>query len=130
MLQEAVNCLYAPTCGTGDAEGRTRATHGDDAMVRTIARIEGERRDLEREIRVVKENEEKLNRYLREICALPTFERRIIVGVYIDGKTPDVVCKDIGKSDETLDRYRKTAIRKMVRSLYRIETKGWTKEDV
>lgn len=129
LLAEAIDSLYAPT-GAGCSEDmiRTAPLHGDDAMLRTIGRIEQERRGLDREMRGVQEREDKLNAYLRAILALPTFERRIVVGIYIDGKEFEEVCKDAGKSDDAAIHHRKSAIRKLTRALYHVDVKVITPE--
>lgn len=122
LLREAINGLYAPSSGGGDHDGgRAQTLHGDDAMVRTLGKIEGERRTLDREMRIVQEKENRLNMYLAAIMTLPTFERRVVVGIYIDSE--DIEDLRAGKSEEVVYKHRKSAIKKLTRMLFRVEVK-------
>lgn len=128
LLREAIDSLYAPTSGGGDAEVRTKAQSGDDAMMRTLGRIDYERRALEREVRILKEREEKLNAYLCAVMTLPTYERRVVIGIYIDSR--DIEELRDGKSEEVVYKYRKSAIKKLTRMLFRVEVKTSTENSV
>jgi DNA-directed RNA polymerase specialized sigma24 family protein len=94
--------------------------HGDDAMVQRIERIATERRSLDRELERIGAQENRLNNLLRAIGELDTFEKHVVVGQYIDGRSSKELGEMIRKSEDSIALYRKQAVRKLTRILYLI----------
>jgi DNA-directed RNA polymerase specialized sigma24 family protein len=128
LVQEALEGLYEPRRSGDMVDGKSPAVSADDSMVRSLGRIGSERVGLERELAEIHKQEDRLNTYLRAVCALPSFEKRVVVGLYLDGKAPADVCAETGKSDDSMVRYRKSAIRRLTRTLYRVEVRAWLAE--
>ena len=118
LVSEALEslCYVRPS---SDGYGvKSQMQEGDAAMVRALVRIAVERSRLETEARLLDEREEKLNRYLQAIGKLPVFERRVMVGIYIDGKKAEDVGAELERSLVTVVRYRKAAIRELTCKLF------------
>jgi DNA-directed RNA polymerase specialized sigma24 family protein len=127
LLQEAITSLYTPASSNMDGSVKTQMKHGDERMLSIIGRVEYERRALDQEMDQLNRQEDKLNDYLKAIFGLPTFERRVVVGLYIDDKFLEEICAETGKSEDATIHHRKAAIRKLTRALYRVEVKTWEK---
>ena len=119
LVQEAIAALGGPGTSNFTAT-RGQMQHGDDAMVQRIERIATERKSLDRELESIGAQEKRLNNLLRAIGELDTFEKHVVVGQYIDGRSSKELGEMIRKSEDSIALYRKQAVRKLTRILYLI----------
>jgi DNA-directed RNA polymerase specialized sigma subunit len=119
MIREAMTTLVDPH--TSDpSRPRVQVQPNDDAMIQRVERMMAERRAFEQELQRIAERENRLNRMVRTMGELSAFERHVVIGQYIDGRRVEELKAMIGRSTMTIDRCRRSALRKMVRSLYRV----------
>jgi len=119
LVQEAIASLGGARTSNLD-QTRVQMQHGDYAMVQRIERIAAERRGLERELESLGAQERRLNRLLRAVGELDTYEKHVVVGQYIDGRSAKDLGDMIGKSEDSIALYRKQALRKLTRIMYLI----------
>ena len=119
LLQEAIASLVAPRTSSLDTT-RIQMTHGDDGMAQRLERIAVERRGLEAEQDRIAKREQRLNALLRVLGELNAFERHVVVAMYFDGTGMTELGTRLRKSEDTIARYRKSALRKLTRALFRV----------
>lgn len=66
-----------------------------------------------------------LDKLLLEITKLPAYQGRVVVGLYIDGKSETDIGEDMNKSDDTICGYRKAAIRRLARTVTGERIRTW-----
>lgn len=119
MIRDALTTLVDPR--TSDpSRPRVQVQPNDDAMIQRVERMAAERRAFEQELQRIAERENRLNRLVRAMGELSAYERHVVVGQYIDGRRVEELKAVIGRSTTTIDRTRRSALRKLVRSLYRV----------
>jgi DNA-directed RNA polymerase specialized sigma24 family protein len=93
-----------------------------------IRKVEQSRKHLYATMRELDEKTKKLDKLILEITKMPAYLSRVIVSRYIDGMSESEIAEMMGRSEETISGYRKTALKRLTRVMFYTKIETWKKE--
>lgn len=99
-----------------------------DPCESVIMKVEKSRKHLVSAMKELDAKTRQLDRLIFEISKMPAYLSRVVVSRYIDGMSESEIAEMMGRSEETISGYRKTALKRLTRAMFYTKIETWQKE--